>query len=118
MTKKLDPMCFKGFPMAITKDGYLIPCCYCDVPETMNDLEFKKLLSVSKIDDYNTIEEILENDEWLAFENNLKNNIGPHSCWNTCSTGVDIRQNNAVDPETKEVKVVRTDNFYEGKLKK
>ena len=115
MTKELDPMCFKGFPMAITKDGCLIPCCYCDVPETMNDPDFKKLLAVSKIDNYDSIQEILENEEWKEFEENLKNDIGPHSCWNTCSKNTIIRQNNVIDPITKKEKIIETGTYYKGK---
>jgi hypothetical protein len=81
----LDPQCIKGtMAFAITNRGHLIPCCRCDDPPTMNDPEFQKLLAVSKISDYNSIEEILKTTEWIEFEKNLKEHKGPQTCYNTC----------------------------------
>ena len=62
--KKLDPACFKGYLMAITNQGYVIPCCWCDTPRTLNDPEFKKLLRVSNINFYDDLEEMFNNEEW------------------------------------------------------
>jgi len=87
MTEKaeLDPMCLKGtIAAAVTNRGELIPCCRCDDPHTIKDSEFAKLLSVSKISDYDSIEEIAQTKEWKDFENNLRNNIAPPACWWTC----------------------------------
>jgi len=87
MTKeiKLDPICFRGtHMMAITNTGYLLPCCYCDHPSTLEDIEFKKLLAVSKIEDYETIDEILSKKEWIDFEENLRNHKGAPACIEVC----------------------------------
>lgn len=104
---KLDPQCFKDeMSFAVTNRGHLIPCCRCDDPFTMEDPKFKKLLSVSKIDRYESIDEIIRQKEWLDFMRDLENHKGPHACFFTC------RQNKAedsiqtlevLDPETKEV---------------
>lgn len=104
---KLDPQCFKGFPMAITNKGYLIPCCYCDDPKTMNDPEFQKLLAVSKISDNDNLEQIIFNKQWKRFEKNLRRHQGPHACMNTCKVREDknniIRKDVHIDPNSKQI---------------
>ena len=84
--KELDPICFKGrIGMAITNNGELIPCCRLDDGRARyNDPEFQKLLAVSKISDYDSIDDILETKEWKLFYENLRNHIGPKPCWRTC----------------------------------
>ena len=83
--KKLIPKCFNGsISAAITNRGYLLPCCYCDKPTNLASPEIKKIEKVSKIDDVNSIEEILLSDEWQEFANNLENNKGPAFCWWVC----------------------------------
>jgi len=105
---ELDPLCIKGkISMAITNRGELIPCCRCDDPHTINDPEFQKLLKVSKISDYDNIDEILKNKEWKEFEENLKNNIGPQACWYTCKkdkSKEDTQVLTVVDTKSKKVK--------------
>ena len=41
--------------------------CYCDDPPTTNDPEFQKLMAVSKLDDNESIKEILAKKEWARF---------------------------------------------------
>lgn len=83
--KKLDPKCLKGtMQVAMTNRGELIPCCYCDTRKTLADPEFQNLVKVSKISDYEKIEDIYETKEWKNFADNLKKNIGPWACWATC----------------------------------
>jgi len=81
---KLDPLCFKGFPMSVTKDGYLLPCCYCDDPDTLSDPHLKALYKKSKLEDYNSVQEILETPEWKTFANNLDKNKAPEICFSIC----------------------------------
>lgn len=111
MEIKLDPQCFKGFPMAITNQGYLIPCCYCDHPTTMKDPEFQKLLAVSNINDYENLEDIINTKEWTDFEKNLKNHKGPRACIQTCQIRENkddiIRKDTHIDPKTKSIFTVR-----------
>lgn len=83
---ELDPQCFKGtIGLAITNRGQLIPCCRCDMPETMHDPEFKKLLEVSYIADYDSLDQILKTKHWKRFYKNLKRGIGVPACHFTCS---------------------------------
>ena len=83
--KKLDPKCLKGeMQPALTNRGELIPCCYCDTQITLENPEFQKLLKVSKIKDYDTIEEIYLTKEWIEFKKDLENDKGPWACWVTC----------------------------------
>lgn len=104
---KLDPLCFKNeIPLAVTNRGHLIPCCRCDIPHTINDPEFQKLLSVSKISEVDHIDEILLSDEWIQFYNNLKNNKGPKACFDVCradKTEKNKLRVTTIDPATGEV---------------
>jgi hypothetical protein len=85
MGNELDPQCFKGtIGLAVTNRGQLIPCCRCDVPQVVNDPEFKKLLETSYIADYNDPKDILKTKYWKRFYKNLKRNIGPICCHQTC----------------------------------
>lgn len=82
---ELDPLCLKGaISLAVTNQGYLVPCCRCDDPRTMNDPEFQKLLAVSKISDYENIEQIMYTEEWSKFKSELEQHRGPAACWFVC----------------------------------
>jgi hypothetical protein len=82
---ELDPMCLKGtISLAVTNQGYLVPCCRCDDSRTINDPEFQKLLAVSKIDDYKNIEQIIYTKEWSKFKSELEQHRGPAACWSVC----------------------------------
>jgi Iron-sulfur cluster-binding domain len=82
---ELDPMCLRNeISFAVTNRGELIPCCRCDNPKTIQDPEFQKLLAVSKISDYDRIEDILNTEEWIQFESNLRAHKGPPVCRTTC----------------------------------
>ena len=107
---KLNPQCLiEKDPklMAITNEGYLIPCCYCDAPTTMNDPEFKKLLRVSNISFYDDLEDIFHNKEWSDFYENLKQHKGPPSCISTCGVkedGTKTRVSNDYDTSSGNIK--------------
>ncbi len=81
-----DPKCFKDQKLAITNRGELIPCCYLDSKCGMSDSEILKLLKVSKISDYEKIEDILNTPEWINFEKKLlrKNGPWPMACTYFC----------------------------------
>lgn len=82
---ELDPKCLKDqMQVAITNKGELIPCCFLDTKRNNLELEYQKLLRVSKISDYDSIEEIYLTKEWIEFAENLRNNIGPFACQITC----------------------------------
>ena len=86
----MKPMCFEEFGFAITNKGELLPCCYCDSQKTLNDPDFKKLTKVSKLADYDKIEDIFKNKEWKEFYDLLANDIAPcHACFKTCGFNKD-----------------------------
>jgi len=92
---------------AVTNTGHLIPCCWLDTTNTLKHPIMKKMLKVSKIDDYNSIDEILLTKEWINFAKNLsENNIDKivPECYNICKkrTGRD-----AIKKET---------YYYNGKI--
>ena len=97
---KLDPKCFYGhFAMAITNTGYLLPCCYCDENdiEYNSDPGFNKLVFASKIDDHETVEDIVFSKEWKDFEENLRNHKGPTGCIRNCKEINGARRDNRHD---------------------
>lgn len=87
MTEKilLDPKCINGtIDMAVDNRGRLIPCCYCDVPKMTNDPEYSKLLEVSYLENYDSVEEILATKQWKRFFKRLKQNNGFSECNKVC----------------------------------
>lgn len=60
---KMDP--------AVTNRGHLVPCCFIDQQEELDDPIMKKMLKVSKISEHNSVEDILYSDEWKEFALNL-----------------------------------------------
>jgi hypothetical protein len=87
MTEKilLDPKCINGTTdMAVDNRGRLIPCCYCDVPGMTDDPEFAKLLEVSYLENYDSVEEILATKQWKRFFKRLKQNNGFPECNEAC----------------------------------
>ena len=100
---KMKPMCFEEFAFGITNKGELLPCCYCDDQQTLNDPDFKKLTDVSKIADYDKIEDIFKNKEWKEFYDLLANDIPPcHACFQTCGFKKD----------GKPIKEIREDAYF------
>lgn len=88
--KLLDPQCLKGtMQVALTNKGELIPCCYLDTRANNENETYKKLLKVSKIKDYEKIEDIYFTKEWLDFANDLRNDKGPIGCFLTCPNSKD-----------------------------
>ena len=71
----LKPKCFGRMEAAVNAQGFLLPCCWCDTPKTLNDINFKKLVNnkfhLSKVKD---IKEVLYSNEWKEFRENLKKN--------------------------------------------
>lgn len=83
---KMKPMCFEKFPFGMTNKDELLPCCYCDSSKNMKDPQFQRLLKVSKVSDYDKIDDIFETKEWKEFFTLLKKNIPPcWACLETCA---------------------------------
>lgn len=101
--RKLEPMCFKDFPWAITNEDVLLPCCYMDTPENLRHPTMQRLMAVSNLNDHESIEEILLQKEWVEFYKDLKRNVGPPACHYTCSAKLGtIRKDVFYDTETGE----------------
>lgn len=116
MTKKifLRPKCLTGEQSyAYTNRGHLIPCCYCDTINSYKDPNFKKLLAVSKVSEHESIEDIIMQNEWLEFEENLREqNLDKvlRTCIKTCQVREDkedlVRRETYIEP-TGEKKIRR-----------
>ncbi len=94
MSVKLKPMCLSGvIQLAVNNRGYLLPCCYLDSKNTLNDPEIKKLTSVSKISEVEDIEQIVLSKEWIEFEKILRERNFkkiPPTCVHHCKVRDDI----------------------------
>ncbi len=102
---KMNPMCFNGFPLAMTNKDELIPCCYCDTTNNIEDPQFQPLLKVSKVSDYEKIDDIFETKEWKEFYDLLTKDIPPCvACLETCGV-------RSVDGTP--VKATREDTHYD-----
>lgn len=95
----LDPKCLKKEPspgnaFALTNKGELIPCCWLDSHAgRTTDKEYQKLLSVSKVSDYENIEDIFLTEEWQLFLQNLYKGKGFKECHLKCKAGdIHIRE--------------------------
>jgi len=83
---EIEPKCFNNQQnaFAVTNLGELIPCCWCDNQHTRKEPRYKDLLAVSKIDDYESLDEIILQDEWVKFFEDLKEGKGFGICHHIC----------------------------------
>ncbi len=108
---KIKPKCMYGMEAAVTATGWLVPCCWCDQPPTMNNGNFKRMilnpkLSLSKIKNIN---EITYSDGWQEFKKHLiESNIDklPPVCKKHC----EVKD----DGDNKTAKIKKY--YYKGKL--
>ena len=56
---------------AVTNRGHLIPCCWRDQTEELKHPTMQKMLAVSKIDEVESIDEILLSEPWQKFAKDL-----------------------------------------------
>ena len=96
----LKPKCAKGKSFALNAEGYLLPCCWTDPLRKlksdyngsmagMDDL-FKEELKIENVD---TIEDIIMSIEWLDFFNGLiKGTSVPKICKKYCGDDRDTRE--------------------------
>lgn len=84
--QQLDPKCIDNRQpsFGLTNRGELIPCCWMDTQFNRFDEDYQKLLAVSKIEDYDSIDEILLTDEWIEFSKNISKGIGFAWCHHVC----------------------------------
>lgn len=86
INSELDPKCLNGQQeaFAITNRGELIPCCWLDTGLSRDDLDYEALALASNINDYDSIDEILLQPEWIEFRKNLRNGKGFKFCHLQC----------------------------------
>lgn len=88
MAKVWQPKCItEKKEYGTTSDGYLIPCCWCDKvfseEWTNNDPLLKALYDEQlKIENNESIDDILLSEQWLEFAQSVIN--GPHTASNRC----------------------------------
>lgn len=83
----LNQECFDVRPFGTDIWGHLLPCCRVDDLGNYKSEMYQDLIRVSKISDYEKIEDILNTPQWKKFVENLENNKGLPHCHNMCSKG-------------------------------
>lgn len=71
----------------LSATGQLYPCCWLDSTQ-LTDEEFASLNKDNLNIKYNTIDEIINSDEWREFYGNLKVDTCPSFCKQRCSTNL------------------------------
>ncbi len=70
----LKPKCFGRMEPAINAQGFLLPCCWCDNPKTLNHKTFKKLIKDKfHLDNVEQISDVIYSKEWQEFKKDLAN---------------------------------------------
>ena len=88
--EEINPKCLDKKEIAYTATGYLLPCCWCDNPVGWQELQIKRLRQEHlKVKNNDTINDIVESDEWLDFFEELKTNPAK-TCQRFC--GVPLNQ--------------------------
>jgi len=73
---ELEPRCMlqgneRRQQAAVTNRGHLIPCCWIDQTDELKHPTMQKMLAVSKIDEVESIDEILLSEPWQKFAKDL-----------------------------------------------
>tara|TARA_Y100000992_G_C20852557_1_gene298962 strand:+ start:205 stop:513 length:309 start_codon:yes stop_codon:yes gene_type:complete len=96
----LKPKCARGKSFALSAEGYLLPCCWVDPlrklkpdydgnMDGMDDL-FKEELKIENVD---TVEDIIMSTEWLDFFERLTTGTKiPKICVRYCGDDKDTRE--------------------------
>ena len=85
----LKPKCLNGdtsFGFSNSEGGYILPCCWCDQPKRIK--QFASLTQEKfKITNVDSIDSIVESDEWQEFFDMLINRPekAPETCKKYCS---------------------------------
>ena len=90
---KLVPKCLRlpstknRMPAAYTADGYMLPCCELDAPNTETAVHYYGLRDKDlKVENNDSIKDIITSDRWNNFFDMLRNNPSeaPEKCWMKC----------------------------------
>lgn len=77
-----------GHRLAYTSMDYILPCCWCDTVSSKPDMERFNLLSENlKVENNDSIEDIISSDEWVMFHEGLLEfpDLAPRVCKSKCS---------------------------------
>ena len=88
----LKPKCiYANKDLGYSSTGHLTPCCWLNVP---CDQPYIKDLFTDEmhIDNFSSVEEILESRPWVTFFDMLKNNPkdAPNKCYKYCAVDLDV----------------------------
>lgn len=84
---KIYPKCLEeDAEFGNTSKGYILPCCWWDQPFIFDDdSPIKDLLKEKfKLSEVNSVQEIVESEEWQTFYDGLKNGKAPDLCYSIC----------------------------------
>jgi hypothetical protein len=82
----LQPKCLSGqLGQGHAARGYILPCCYWDVPDLFESEIADLVQEKFKLSDVGSVQEILESEEWIKFYNDLNSGNAPSHCLRYCS---------------------------------
>lgn len=88
----LDPKCLKNEQeLFISSRGYLLPCCWHDRMRIFDDEIADLVQEKYKISNVDSIEDIIQSEDWKDFYSNLSRGIGPNICKAYCVKGFETK---------------------------
>ena len=97
LKKVFKPLCIANkTDMAVNNRNQLMPCCYIDMPQYLQDPTLKKLVESSDISKHKSLEDIINSKEWVelnriiheangdTYFDCIKKNV-PWPCVDVCS---------------------------------
>ena len=104
---KIYPKCLNKKELAYTATGYLMPCCWLDVPTGWSEPQIKRLMQKHLLLENNEkVEDIINSKEWKEYFEELKTNPSI-TCQKFCSVPVHQAINKAREKYNR--------NYYEHK---
>tara|TARA_Y100000004_G_scaffold70406_1_gene79139 strand:- start:693 stop:1820 length:1128 start_codon:yes stop_codon:yes gene_type:complete len=92
---KIYPKCLNKKELAYTATGYLMPCCWLDVPTGWSEPQIKRLMQKHlKLENNDQVDDIINSKEWKEFFKELKTNPS-YTCQKFCSVPLNQAINKA-----------------------
>ena len=99
----INPKCLHtDRDLSFANTGHILPCCWLNT--SYNQPGIKELFSEKLHIDNNTVEDIINSEEWINFFNNLKTGKAPKNCRIFCS--------GPLEDNAEETKVIHNNSSY------
>lgn len=97
LNMKLVPKCVHvNRAEAYVNTGHILPCCWLDGMLARKEPEIDKLFAEHlKVENNETLEDIITSEEWIEFFNNILNQPknAPKECYKYCGESTELNKN-------------------------